>query len=138
MGNRVGAVASIAVLVGVVGSMMANPAVVEAGEGMGGAKVTLSLTKDYTASPWTHETGWSNRAVSKLGFGLKNLLLGWTDLFVEPKEANQSGGNVLTGIGIGLKDAVENELGGAVHILTFPLTEVDAPLPEGGTQLLSS
>ena len=138
MGNRVGAVASIAMLAGLVGAVVANPMAAEAGDGMSGAKVTLSLTKDYTASPWTHETGWSNRAMGKLGFGVKNLLLGWTDLFVEPKEASQSGGNVLTGIGVGLKDAVENELGGAVHILTFPLTEIDAPLPEGGTQLLSS
>ena len=136
MSKRTGVAVIIAAAgVGLASVLVAFPAVGEAAEG---AKVTLSLTKDYTASPWTHETGWSNRAVSKLGFGLKNLLLGWTDLFVEPKEANQSGGNVLTGIGIGLKDAVENELGGAVHILTFPLTEVDAPLPEGGTQLLSS
>jgi len=135
MGNRIGVVAGIAVLAVLIGAV-ATPGIGEAAEG-GGAKVTLSLTKDYTPSPWTSETGWSNRAVGKLGFGVKNLLLGWTDLFVEPKEAMDAGGNVFVGIGVGVKDAIENTLGGAVHIITFPLTEVDAPLPEGGTQLLS-
>jgi hypothetical protein len=134
MGKRFGVVAGIAVLAVLIGAAAA-PAVGAAETG--GAKVTLSLTKDYTPSPWTSETGWSSRAVGKLGFGVKNLLLGWTDLFVEPKEAVDAGGNILTGIGVGIKDAIENTLGGAVHIITFPLTEVDAPLPEGGTQLLS-
>ena len=135
MGKRIGVVAGIAVLAVLIGAA-ATPGIGEAAQG-GGAKVTLSLTKDYTPSPWTSETGWSNRAVGKLGFGVKNLLLGWTDLFVEPKEALDAGGNVFVGIGVGVKDAIENTLGGAVHIITFPLTEVDAPLPEGGTQLLS-
>ena len=138
MGKRIGVVTGLAVVVGVVGILAISPAVGEAAEQMGGAKVTLSLTKDYTPSPWTSEVGWSNRAVGKLGFGVKNLLLGWTDLFVEPREASKAGGNVLTGIGVGVKDAIENTLGGAVHIITFPLTEVDAPLPKGGTQLLNS
>ena len=139
MGKRIGLVSSIAVLGGLAGALAAYPVVGEAANmGAGGAKYTLSLSKDYTASPWTHEMGWANRAKGKLVFGIKNLLLGWTDLFVEPQEASKSGGNVLKGLGIGLKDAVENELGGAVHILTFPVTGIDAPLPEGGTQLLSS
>ena len=137
MVKRIGIVSSIAVLGGMVGVLAAHPAVGEAAE-MGGKLHTLSLTKEYTASPWTSEVGWGKRAVAKLGFGVKNLLLGWTDLFVEPKEASEAGGNVLTGIGVGLKDAVENTLGGAVHIVTFPITCLDAPLPEGGTQLLNS
>ena len=138
MGKRIGVVGSLLAVAAVFG-LVAFPALGEAANAaMGGAKVTLSLTKDYTASPWTKEVGWSKRATSKLGFGVKNLLLGWTSLFVEPKEASQKGENVLTGIGMGLKDAIENELGGVVHIVTFPLTEIDAPLPGGGTQLLSS
>jgi hypothetical protein len=136
MGKSIGVIAGLA-LAALIG-MAAAPAVGEAAEMDGGKMMTLSLTKDYTASPWTTETGWFNRAVGKLGFGVKNLLLGWTDLFVEPKEAVDGGGNVLAGIGIGLKDAVENTLGGAVHIVTFPVTCLDAPLPEGGTQLLGS
>ena len=137
MGKRTGVVTSLVVAAGVVGLLVASPAVGEATE-MGGKMMTLSLTKDYTPSPWTSEVGWANRAIGKLGFGVKNLLLGWTDLFVEPREASQAGGNVLQGIGVGVKDALENTLGGAVHLVTFPITCLDAPLQEGGTQLLSS
>ena len=121
----------------VVGLLIAAPAMgYAAGMEQGGAKYTLSLTSDYTASPWTSEMGWSNRAGAKLLFGAKNLLLGWTDLFTETKEAVDSGGNFFVGLGYGLKDGVENTLGGAVHLVTFPITGIDAPLPEGGTQLL--
>lgn len=126
----------LALLVGVVA--LWQPAIGAAEQmaaAMGGAKVTLSLTKNSTASPWTHETGYWNRFGHKLGFGVKNLLLGWTDLFSEPKEACEANGNVLKGIGVGLKDTIENEVGGVVHIITSPITSVDAPLPEGGVQL---
>lgn len=135
MGNRMWVVASILVLVGLSAAL---PAVGEAADMGGGAKYTLSLTKDSTASPWTSEVGYGTRAISKLGFGIKNLLLGWTDLIVEPQDSMSAGGNFFTGLGIGLKDAVENTLGGVVHIVTFPITAIDVPLPEGGTQLLSS
>jgi len=107
------------------------------GSAMGGKLHTLSLTKDYTASPWTQEDGYGKRAVAKLGFGVKNLVLGWTDLITETQEEVQGGGNFLKGLGVGLKDAVENELGGAVHLVTFPMTCLDAPLPEGGVKLFS-
>jgi len=100
-----------------------------------GAKYTLSMTKDYTASPWTSETGWSSRAVGKLGFGAKNLLLGWTELFTEPKAALDEGGNFFVGLGRGLWNGLADTLGGAVHVVTFPITAVDAPLPQGGVQL---
>ena len=129
-------VAGIMLLAMTIG-IAAAPAVGEAADQVGGAKWTLSLTKDYTASPWTSQVGWGSRAMGKLGFGVKNLLLGWTDLFVEPKEAMDGGGNFFKGLGVGLADGLANELGGVVHLITFPLTELDAPLPEGGTQLLS-
>ena len=124
------------VVVVVAAVMAALPATGYAAEMAGGAKYTLSLTKDYTPSPWTSEVGWSNRAIGKLGFGLKNALLGWADLFTEPKEAMDGGQNFFVGLGHGFKDGVENEIGGLVHIVTFPITGVDWPLPEGGTQLL--
>ena len=138
MGNRSGVLAGTALLVGLVGALVAAPTAGAATSkgAMGGAKMTVSMTKDYTASPWTSETGWSNRAVSKLGFGLKNALLGWTELIIQPKSAMDSGGNFFVGLGKGLKNGVENELGGVVHAVTFLLTELDAPLPNGGTQLL--
>ena len=121
-----------------VGMLVAYPAMAHAA-GMAaqpGAKVTLSLTKDYTPSPWTSEVGYGQRALGKLGFGAKNVLLGWTSLFTEPREAVDQGDNLLMGIGRGVKNALENELGGVVHVVTSPLTEVDAPLPEGGTHVL--
>ena len=100
-----------------------------------GAKYTFP---QGTSSSWTSEDGYTNRAIGKLGFGAKNLLLGWTDLFIEPKEAMDEGGNFFVGLGAGLKDALFNELGGAVHLVTFPITSLDAPLPEGGVQLFNS
>lgn len=124
------------VVVVVVALMATLPATGYAAEMAGGAKYTLSWTKDYTSSPWTSEVGWSNRAISKLGFGVKNLLLGWADLITEPKEAMDAGENFFVGLGRGLMDGIGNEIGGAVHIVTFPITGLDAPLPEGGTQLL--
>lgn len=125
----------------VIGALVLAPAMVSAAEHAGtavggGAKWTLSLTPEYTASPWTAEMGYANRAGQKLLFGVKNALLGWTELFTEPKEAIDAGENFFVGLGMGLKNAVFQELGGAVHIATFPVTCLDAPLPEGGTQLL--
>ena len=137
MENRMGIVAGIVMLVGLVGALAAAPVAGEAAT-MNGAKMTLSLTKDYTPSPWTSEVGWANRAKGKLAFGVKNTLLGWTELFLEPKKAIDSGDNFFVGLGMGLKNGVEDTLGGIVHLVTFALTELDAPLPEGGTSLLSS
>ncbi len=117
MGRRMGLVASLAVLV-VVG-------------------VLAAPTIGHAASAWAEETGWGNQAKAKLGYGLKNLLLGWTDLFIEPKEAMDAGGNFFVGVGAGVKDALCNTIGGALHTVTFPLPQIDVPLPEGGTQLLS-
>lgn len=137
MSRRVGLMTGLA-LVAAVGLLAAGATVVSAEEmEQAGAKWTWSLTKDYTPSPWTSEMGYKNRAVGKLGFGLKNLLLGWTDLFVETKETTDGGGNFFKGLGIGVKDTVENTLGGVVHLVTFPITGLDAPLPEGGTQVMS-
>ena len=137
MGKRLGLVAGTMVLVGLVSAVLAAPVVGEAADAVSGAKMTLSLTKDYTASPWTNEAGWSNRALSKLGFGLRNGLLGWTELVLEPKRALDEGDNFFVGLAMGVKNAALITLGGVVHTATFPLTELDAPLPKGGTSLLS-
>jgi len=76
-----------------------------------------------------------------LFFGLKNVLLGWTEPFTEAyKAAGQSKrGRVVQGaIGFceGIGNGVIDTIGGAQHVLTFPLTRVDIPLPENGVQLL--
>ena len=117
----------------VVVALVAAPALGYAGDmSMQKAPVTLSLTSDYTTSPWVAESGWANQAKGKLVFGLKNLLLGWTELVTEPKEAVNSGGNFFMGLGKGLKNALWDELGGVVHTVTFFVPQIDAPLPQGG------
>ena len=122
-----------------VGILLAAPALGYAADmPKGGALHTLSLTSKYTASPWTSEVGYTNRAVGKLGFGVTNLLLGWTELYTDTKKSVDAGDNFFLGLGKGLKTAVEDELGGVVHLVTFPITCLDAPLPGGGTQILSS
>jgi len=90
-------------------------------------------------SPWTKERGWTRRATGKLLFGLKNTLFGWTEPFTRSHEAVTRNKRIvpgalgfLEGVGYGVIDTI----GGAQHVLTFPVTWLDIPLPEGGVQLL--
>ncbi len=76
------------------------------------------------------------KCMGKLGYGLTNLLLGWTEIFQEPYNAAKSGGNVVTGIGKGLWNAVGDTVGGVLHTVTFFIPQLDVPLPEGGTDIL--
>ncbi len=79
MGKRIGL---LVCAVAVIAAWAIAPAAGEAADmGKSDGRLTLSLTKDYTPSPWTNEMGYGNQAMGKLGFGLKNLFLGWTDLF---------------------------------------------------------
>jgi len=114
-------------------ALLAMPAQGHASE-LGGVTWTVSFTPEYTPSPWTKEIGYSHRALAKFGFGLQNLLLGWTELITEPGEALQENNSFLVGVGTGIKHGVLQTLGGAVHLATFLVTELDAPLPEGGVQ----
>ena len=88
------------------------------------------------ASPWADGATWGEKATGKLKYGLTNTLLGWTSLFREPVQASQAGENVFVGIGRGVWDAVGQTVGGALHAVTFPIPQIDVPLPEGGTDLL--
>lgn len=89
------------------------------------------------ASDWASGATWGEQATGKLKYGLKNTLLGWTSLFREPMQASQAGENVFVGIGRGVWNAVGQTVGGAAHAVTFPLTMIDIPLPEGGTDVMS-
>jgi hypothetical protein len=91
--------------------------------------------KKHPHSPWAEEQGWANQARGKFVFGLKNTLLGWTELFAEPYEAAKGGRNIAGGVGQGLLNGLLDTAGGAAHLVTFPITKFDLPLPEGGTQL---
>ena len=88
------------------------------------------------ASPWAEGATYSEQALGKLKYGLKNALLGWTSLVRTPVQASQEGDNILVGIGRGVWDAVGQTVGGAAHVVTFPITAIDVPLPGGGTDIL--
>jgi len=88
------------------------------------------------ASPWAEGATYGEKATGKLKYGLTNALLGWTSLFREPVQASQAGENVFVGIGRGVWNAVGQTVGGAAHAVTFPIPQIDIPLPEGGTDLL--
>ena len=84
-------------------------------------------------SPWTEETTYGDKVAGKLDFGVRNFLGGWTELITEPKERYDNKGNWLLGIGRGLYNATMFTVGGAAHLVTFPIP-MDIPLPENGVQ----
>ena len=90
------------------------------------------------ASSWASGATWSDQATGKLKYGLTNTLLGWTSLFRTPSEEIKAGENFFLGVGHGVWNAVGQTVGGAVHLVTFPLTTIDIPLPQGGTNILES
>ncbi len=119
-----------------IGLLVACPAALDAAEGHDGAKVTLSLTKAYTPSPWTAEGTYMDQAKGKLVYGGKNALLGWMELYNEPRDAVQEDSGFLRGMGHGFVNMLGDTVGGAIHLGTFPITALDVPLPEGGTDIL--
>ena len=93
-------------------------------------------TAAFAASPWAQEADYVGKAKGKFVYGLKNTLLGWTEIFSEPAEAVKNGSNFFVGIGEGLFNGIGQTVGGALHLATFLIPQIDVPLPEGGTQLL--
>lgn len=97
--------------------------------------ITFSLVlipaTSYGASPWTEKETYGDKALSKLVFGARNLLFGWTEIFVEPGEAIDNGENIPLGIGKGLLYTVVDTVGGALHMITAPFM-FDIPLPDNG------
>ena len=86
-------------------------------------------------SPWTTKTTYTDKAVGKLEFGFKNIFAGWTEILTEPKEAYDAKTNVFRGVGEGLWNGLADTVGGILHLATFPITQLDVPLPEGGTTI---
>ncbi len=95
---------------------------------------TLMPSLAFAGSPWTEKTTYGDKMTGKLDFGLRNLLGGWTELITEPKAAYDSNGNILYGVGRGVYNSIMYTLGGAVHLVTFPVP-IDVPLPENGVSL---
>jgi hypothetical protein len=89
------------------------------------------------ASSWADGVTYGERAGGKLKFGLTNTFLGWTSLFRTPMASHRAGENVFVGIGKGVWNAVGQTVGGAAHAVTFFIPQIDIPLPEGGTDVLS-
>ena len=91
-------------------------------------------TLGWAASPWTTGETYQSKMMGKLGFGLKNLLLGWTEIIRQPiegaKEEHFAGFG--KGLATGLYDGVLYTVGGALHVVTFPFADVDLPLPNDG------
>ena len=100
------------------------------------AAVFLTQTLAFAASPWVAETTYAEKAGGKLGFGLKNALLGWTELLTRPVDYHDKGKNVFEGFGAGVVYALIYTVGGALHAATF-FVPVDIPLPNDGIQFKS-
>jgi len=96
--------------------------------------VAFSGAPLYAASPWTEASTYSEKSGQKLGFGLKNLLLGWTELFAAPERAKNNGENVFVGFGKGIGNFVVYTVGGALHVVTF-FIPIDVPLPNNGVDI---
>lgn len=128
---------TVAILMVAVGMVMMAPIAGTASAMQdGGAKYTWSLTKDYMPSEWTSEADYKQQAKGKFLFGAKNMLLSCTELYNEPRDAAKADTKMSVGIGHGIRNMVGDTLGGALHLVTFPITALDVPLPEGGTDLL--
>ena len=84
------------------------------------------------SSPWTEKATYKEKAIWKLDFGMKNVLAGWTEIFTEPYDYYKEDKNVFAGIGIGLYHGIADTVCGALHVATFPIVQIDVPLPGGG------
>lgn len=86
-------------------------------------------------SPWANEASYADQAGGKLKYGLKNALLGWTSLVRDPIKANENGENFLVGLSRGVINSIGQTVGGVLHAVTFPIPQIDFPLPAGGTDV---
>ena len=76
------------------------------------------------ASPWNKEQGYGNRMVGKFKFGLKNTLLSWGMIFVEPYEPQYN--KEWEGLWVGVSKCVLCTANGMIQLVTFPIP-VDFP-----------
>ena len=85
----------------------------------------------FAASPWA-QGSYADQIKGKFSFGFKNTFLGWTKIFSTPGEYQKDGKCALLGVGEGIMNAVLITGGGALHLITFPLPQIDIPLPGNG------
>ncbi len=89
----------------------------------------------WEKSPWTQETTYGNKILQKFYFGAKNILAGWTEIISKPEKALKNDTCVFRGLGKGIVFAAADTVGGVLHLATFPIPQIDVPLPDGGVQL---
>jgi len=85
---------------------------------------------EFPASPWTKGDSYAEKTVGKLGFGLENVVAGWTALGTEYFQEPET--NVAVAFLRSIARTLTNTVGGALHVVTFP-APFDIPLPGGGT-----
>ena len=88
----------------------------------------------YQPSEWKKEPLYIDRAFGKLNFSFWNFLFGFTKFATKPYEAYMTDENVLLGIGKGILFGVADTAGGLLNGVTFPITALSIPLPEGGIE----
>ncbi len=76
------------------------------------------------ASPWSQNPTYKSKAKGKLGYGLKNSLLGWTAIFIEPYQPKY--GKPWEGFCVGIAQSVFYTASGLIQLVTFPIP-VDFP-----------
>lgn len=88
------------------------------------------------ASPWTEGKTYREKMFGKLDFGVKNLILGPMHLISDPLHGINDEGALggFKGLGEGVYHGLTYTVGGALHFLTFPVTNLDVPLPDGGVK----
>lgn len=84
------------------------------------------------ASPWTKESGYWQKIEAKAYFGMSNLFLGWLDMFSEAENASSDNQNAFAAFGKGLLHFPVLTVGGLLHVITFPIPQLDIPLIHDG------
>ncbi|MBN1586077.1 MAG: hypothetical protein JW937_01460 [Candidatus Omnitrophica bacterium] len=104
----------------------------QAGPVFAGDVATVSFSKDSPASEWVQGMDYGDQAWGKLGFGIKNLFLGWTSIIRDTEAAGDAGDNRAWGFTKGVGNGILTMVGGLAHAVTFPITKLDVSLPHGG------
>lgn len=84
----------------------------------------------FPPSEWTNRKGYLSKTTGKLGFGLLNVVGGWTAISTEYYQQPED--NPAAAFIRSIARTVTNTVGGALHVATFPVP-VDIRLPGGGT-----
>ena len=71
------------------------------------------------ASPWAQNPTYGSKVKGKFNYGLKNTLLGWTAMFIEPYQPKY--GKRWEGFCVGAAQSVFYTASGLIQLVTFPI-----------------